>query len=231
MSTLQSLLNSIMIIIKTSCTCPSGKNKAVYKLLSQPHMHLGQQGSNQRLTASPEPIQRFGIKHSVWKVILHSNLGRQETPCKLGRSRPLVEADGSSLNRQWLEFQLTLNNILSPATLHRWHNDKNSDQSKAWPPNTPGALVAEGDIPQLTRTPDYNTQGLGEQMKNSNEVTQWCYFSPTSNFHYFSPNFHQHQNTNSLRDTANNTTHIWSSNASLLSNFTPRMSMLGLARI
>ena len=29
-----------IIIIKTSCTGPSGKSKVVYKLLSQPHEHL-----------------------------------------------------------------------------------------------------------------------------------------------------------------------------------------------
>ena len=35
-----------------------------------------------------EPVQPFGIKHSVMKLFPHSNLGRQETPCKLGRSTP-----------------------------------------------------------------------------------------------------------------------------------------------
>ena len=45
------------------------------------------QGSNQRLL-HPEPIQRSGIKHSVGKVIPHSNLGRQEAPCEFGHSTP-----------------------------------------------------------------------------------------------------------------------------------------------
>ena len=67
-----------------------------------------------------------------------------------------------------------------------------------WPPNTPGAQEAEGDIQQLTPTPKNNTQGLGEQMQSRNEVTQrylQIYVSPTSN-------------TNFLTDTGNNTTHM-----------------------
>ena len=35
-----------------------------------------------------EPIQRSGVKHCVGKVIPHSNLGGQETSCKLRRSTP-----------------------------------------------------------------------------------------------------------------------------------------------
>ena len=53
---------SLFIIIKTSSTGPSGKNKIVHKLLSQPHKHLTTenwraptQGSNQRLTAPLNP--------------------------------------------------------------------------------------------------------------------------------------------------------------------------------
>ena len=34
---------------------------------------------------------------------------------------------------------------------------KNSDQDKAWPPNTPGTQEAEGDNQQLTTTPENNT--------------------------------------------------------------------------
>ena len=37
---------------------------------------------------SLKPIKRSGVKGSVGKVILHTSLGRQETPCKLGRSTP-----------------------------------------------------------------------------------------------------------------------------------------------
>ena len=64
---------------------------------------------------------------------------------------------------------------------------RNSDQVKAWPPYTPGAQEAEGDIQQLTPTPENNTQGLGEQMQNSNEVTQRCpqiFVSPTSKYQF-----------------------------------------------
>ena len=52
----------IIIIIKTSSTDPSGKNKIVYKLLTQPHKHLRHgktekqtQESSQRLTALLNP--------------------------------------------------------------------------------------------------------------------------------------------------------------------------------
>ena len=37
--------------------------------------------------------------------------------------RTLVEADGSSMNKQWFEFELTLYNIHRPETRRRWHND------------------------------------------------------------------------------------------------------------
>ena len=40
---------------------------------------------------------------------------------------------------------------------------RNSDQGKAWPPNTPGAREAENYIQQQTSTPENNTQELGEQ--------------------------------------------------------------------
>ena len=48
----------------------------------------------------------------------------------------------------------------------------NSDHGQAWPPNTPGGQVAEGDSQQQTHTPENNTRGLGEQMHNSNDITQ-----------------------------------------------------------
>ena len=42
---------------------------------------------------------------------------------------------------------------------------------------------------------------------------------------------HQRQNSNSLRDTGNNTTHMVFEGERMLSNFTPRMSRLGLAQM
>ena len=51
---------------------------------------------------------------------------------------------------------------------------RNSDRGKDWSPNTLGARETEGDSQQLTRTSENNTGGLGEQMHNSNEVTQRC---------------------------------------------------------
>ena len=92
---LSPLLESIIIIIKTSSTGPSdNKNKIVYKSITQPHKHLRHgkietrtHGNNQRLTALLNP-SNVPVSNSVGKVIPHRNLGRQETPCRLGRSTP-----------------------------------------------------------------------------------------------------------------------------------------------
>ena len=68
----------------------------------------------------------------------------------------------------------SLNNLVQPC----------ATSGTAWLPNTPGAREAEGDIQQLmTLTPENNTNGLGEEMHNSNEVT--CpqrHASPTSKY-------------------------------------------------
>ena len=128
------------------------------------------------------------------KVISHTNMGRQEAPCKLGRSTPwyatsnsngwaavaltasecwtLLKADGSSLNQQWFALELTLNNIHSLATWCRWHNDKQLWSGQNLATECTGAREAEDDIQQLIPTPENNTQGLGEQMHSSNEVTK-----------------------------------------------------------
>ena len=73
---------------------------------------------------------------------------------------------------------------------------RKSDQGKGWPPNTQGAREAEDDIQQQTHAPENNTQGLVEQMHSSNEATQRYPHRQAS-----------HQNTNSLRDMGDNTTH------------------------
>ena len=45
-------------------------------------------GKQPTVDCTLELIQLSGVKHRVGKVILHSNLGRQERPSKLGRSTP-----------------------------------------------------------------------------------------------------------------------------------------------
>ena len=70
------------------------------------------------------------------------------------------------------------------------------DRGKSWPPNTPGAREAEDDIKQQTPTPENNTQGFEEHMDSGNEATE---VSTKIN------KLHQPQNTNSLRDTRENT--------------------------
>ena len=75
-------------------------------------------------------------------------------------------------NKQWPEFELILYIRHSLATWCQWHNEKKLWSRKSVAPNIPGAR--EADIQQLTPTPDNNTQRLGEQMHNSNEVTLRC---------------------------------------------------------
>ena len=143
----------IIIIIKTRSTGPCGKNEVVSKLLRQPNKHLRHrklkktQLNNKQPTddCTLERIHHFGVRHRVEKDIPHSNLSRQERPSKLRHSTPwyfklqwmscgrsldvsnsstLVEADGSSVNRQRLESELTLCNILR-------HNDKKLNWTKS----------------------------------------------------------------------------------------------------
>ena len=60
-----------------------------FRSLRQSHrkrkLNLGKQ---QTVDYTLEPIQRSGVKHSLGKVIPHSNLSRQGRPSKLGRSTP-----------------------------------------------------------------------------------------------------------------------------------------------
>ena len=118
-------------------------------------------------------IHCSSVKHSVVKVIPHLNLGWQEMACELGHSTPiyfklqgmicatawvyqtLVEADGSLLNKQWFEFELTTKYIAQQHDID--DTTRNYDQRKAWPLNKPGARDAEGDIQQLTPSLENNT--------------------------------------------------------------------------
>ena len=81
----------------------------------------------------------------------------------------------------YIEFVLTLYNILSPP------HDVDDTARILWSGQSlatkcTGAQEAEGNIQQLTPTPENNTQGFEEHMQNRNEVTQRCsqiYVSPT----------------------------------------------------
>ena len=44
--------------------------------------------------------------------------------------RTLTNAGGSSLNKHWFEFELTLYNILSAATWRRWHKTRSLIRAK-----------------------------------------------------------------------------------------------------
>ena len=117
---------------------------------------------------------------------------------------------------------------------HHEHFDdmiRNSDQDKAWPPNTPGAREAEGDIQQLTPTPENNTQGLGEQMHNSNDVTQRCpqrLASPTSNYQ-----FCERYNTTHMviEGEINVKIHAKDAEVGLCANGNPRQDQVTMGRV
>ena len=79
-----------IIIIKTSSSDPSGKNKIVYKLLMQPHKHLLHGNTENKLMEAtndwllPETHLTFRCQTQCREG--HSTHGeRQETPYKLRR--------------------------------------------------------------------------------------------------------------------------------------------------
>ena len=110
-------------------------------MLSQPHKHLPH-GCNQRLIGPLNPSSVL-VSHTVyvrschirtwagrkdlanWEVIhldTSNSNGWAATAARVCRT--LVEADGSSLNWQGLEFELALYKILSPATRRLWHSNQ-----------------------------------------------------------------------------------------------------------
>ena len=185
------LLYYWFIIIKTSSTGQSGKNKVVYKLLSQPHKHL-RHGKLKKTQIRKTTLNPSSVPVST-QVIPRSNLGRQGTPYKLGSSRP------GYIRVQWMCCDRS--SFISNPRISRWKlaeqtvirvrinlvqytkpmqpdvddtTTRKSYQGEARPLNTPDAQEAEDDIQQLTPTPQNNTQGLGKQMQNNNAVTRRC---------------------------------------------------------
>ena len=88
----------IIILIKNNSTGPSGKNKKLFIncFLSTPlapallkteenTTQASSQWVSATMNSSSVPVSNV---HSVRKVIPHSNLGRQETPFKLGGPTP-----------------------------------------------------------------------------------------------------------------------------------------------
>ena len=89
--------------------------------------------------------------------------------------------NNSSSNKHCTTYTVQQHDVDDTATIK-------SDQSKAQPPNTPGARESEDGIHQHTPTPENNTQGLGEQMHSCYEATQRCpqtHASPTSKYQFF----------------------------------------------
>ena len=107
-----------------------------------------------------ECIYRSGTKVSVGKVIPHSNLNRQEAPCKFWCSSPWYfkllwkscccnwETSNSGRSRWKLAEQTVISVLINLVqhTIIQYVYDtttRNSDQDKVWPPNTPGAQEPE----------------------------------------------------------------------------------------
>ena len=132
----------------------------------------------------------------------------------------LVEADGSSLNKQWLEFELTLYNIISPATRRWWHNNKHwsgqslvtehSGHSRSWRWHSAADPHTGEQYSRIERT-------NGKKQRSNTEVSTNIRFTNLKISILWE-----------IRETIPRT---WSSKVSFLSNFTPRMSRLGQARI
>ena len=216
----------LSLLLKSAAKAREGKNRVVSKFLSQPHKHPTENwwkhNSGKQLTVdcTVEPIQRSGANHSVGKVIhIRTWAGRKYLPnwivlhldtsnsngwapvaVRVGNVELLVEEDGSSLNRQWLEFALTLCNINSPAARRRLHNDK-----KLWS----GQSLATEYTWRWKSWRWYSAANphTGEQYSRiwrTNEKKQWSNTDVSTNIR----TSHQPQNTVSLRDTGDNTTHM-----------------------
>ena len=78
----------VIIIIKYSSTGQSGKKQIVYELLSQPHNHMRHRKREKNNWGKQSTFDcSFPCQtQCIGKVIPPTSLGRQETPCKLGRS-------------------------------------------------------------------------------------------------------------------------------------------------
>ena len=129
--------------------------------------------------------------------------------------RTLVEAEGSSLNKQWFEIELTLYSMHSPSTWRR-HNDKKlrSGQSLATEYTWLEKLKAT-----LSSWPIHSRTILKDCEKKCKLATK------STNIRF--PNL----KIPILRETRETIPRTWFSKVSLLSNFTPRMSRLRLARM
>ena len=112
----------------------------------------------------------------------------------------LTKADGSLLNKQWLEFELTLYNIHSATTWRQWKNDNNFDQGKAW--HRIHIAFEKLRMRFRSRPPHWRT--ILEDWENK------CILATKQHRGVQKDTLHQPQNTNSLRDTRDNTTHMFS---------------------
>ena len=198
-------LKSIIIIIKTSNTGPSRKNEVVHKLLPQRLKHLSHWKLNKTKLGEatngwlhPWTHPAFRCQTHCWEN--HSTFEPEpagkiyqgtfntlilQTP--MDELRPRLGMSNSSRSR----FKLAEQTVIR-VRINLVQHTKPSHMTSMKPRQEtlirtkPGhrihlALRSWSDIQQLTPTPENNTQGFGEQMESSNEVTQRCpqiYVSP-----------------------------------------------------
>ena len=125
--------------------------------------------------------------------------------CRSSGLWTMTEADGSSLNKHWFELQLTLYNIHSAVIWRRWHNHQ-----KLWS----GQSLATEYTWRLK-------SWIFFPLLRSNEATQKG--STKTRFTNFKIPI--------IWETLETIPRTWTSNVSLMSNFTPGMSRLGPAQM
>ena len=109
----------LLLIIMRASLAQAGKTKLFINCFRNPTTTCTTEnwrkpiwGKQPTVDCTHESIQRSGVKHSIIKVIPHSNLGWQETPCKLEDSTPWY------FTLQWMSCAGSLN--LSNSRKSRW---------------------------------------------------------------------------------------------------------------
>ena len=184
-----------------------------------------------------EPIQHSGVKHSVGNIIKHwagskdlanfdvlhldtsNSNGWTATAARVCRT--LVEADGSSLNATVVRVWINFVQHTKPS-----HTTSMTQRQKTLIGTKPGhrihlvlkkLKVAFSSRPSHQNRFCISTNKCKKRQRSSTEVSTNIRFTNLK--------------MTILREKRETIPPTWSSKVSLLSNFTPRMSMLGLARI
>ena len=124
----------------------------------------------------------------------------------------------NSLNRQWLEFELTLYNILSPATLRGRHKDKKFWSGKSLATEYTWRLRSW----RWHSTPENSSSSI---IRRTNTKLQRRYTEVCKNIRFTTSKYQFSETLGKLYSGT------WSLKVSFISNVQPGMSRLGPARI